>query len=176
MESLFTVSSKQSGKLGSTQHAPSSCRPRCNLGRACRLATPSSLQLHILTPVCYAVRLCNACRLKRPQKASSASALHLSRNALLRSAATCCNACDFQPCWLPLSASSVLPTDAHSARASTPLSGRGLLTGWDIDPEDVEILKTGDGEPWLLGEGSFGKVGGAACVRALSSHRAVRQA
>ena len=68
----------------------------------------------------------------------------------------------------PLSASSVLPADAHSARASTPLSGRGLLTGWDIDPEDVEILRTSDGEPWLLGEGSFGKVGGAIVSQGLS--------
>ena len=57
--------------------------------------------------------------------------------------------------------------DAHSAHASTPLSRRGLLTGWDIDPEDVEILKTSDGEPWLLGEGSFGKVGGAVASQRL---------
>ena len=93
--------------------------------------------------------------------------LHLSRDPLLRSCATRCDTCKSQSCRLPCSASSVPPADAHSARASTPLSGRGLLSGWDIDPEDVEILRTGDGEPWLLGEGSFGKVGGAIFQRGL---------
>ena len=168
MESLFTVSSKQSGKRRLSSAPPGLLQAQMQLShRACRLVAPFLLQLHILAPVCNAVRLCHVDRLTCPQEASSVHALHLSRAALHRSAATCCDTCQSQSCWLPLSASSALPADAHSARASTPLSGRGLLSGWDIDPEDVEILKTGDGEPWLLGEGSFGKVGGAMASQGL---------
>jgi hypothetical protein len=36
------------------------------------------------------------------------------------------------------------------------------LQGWDIDAENVEICRDAKGEPWLLGEGSYGKVRAAA--------------
>jgi serine/threonine protein kinase len=32
------------------------------------------------------------------------------------------------------------------------------LQGWDIDAQNVEICRDAKGEPWLLGEGSYGKV------------------
>lgn len=154
--------------LDSAQHPPISCSPQMQLGQGMQASSSSLLQLHISTPVCNAVRLRNTSRLKCSQEASSVRALHLSCAPLLRSAAACCHTCQSKSCWLPLSASSVLSADALSARASTPLSGRGLHNRWDIDPEDVEILKTGDGDLWLLGEGSFGKVGGARASHGLS--------
>lgn len=32
------------------------------------------------------------------------------------------------------------------------------MQGWDIDAENIEICRDSKGEPWLLGEGSYGKV------------------
>jgi hypothetical protein len=39
------------------------------------------------------------------------------------------------------------------------------LQGWDIDAQHIEICRDAKGEPWLLGEGSYGKVRRASvCV------------
>lgn len=32
------------------------------------------------------------------------------------------------------------------------------VQGWDIAAESIEICRNPDGDPWLLGEGSYGRV------------------
>ncbi len=52
---------------------------------------------------------------------------------------------------------------AMSARLGSGFKGSGNLgerksEQWEIDPEEIQIMRRADGSPWLLGEGASGTV------------------